>query len=76
MKTGRRSEGVLFSALTFIRKTTQGIGAFARVSSSGGGLSRGGVPRRRPTESVLRLGALLVPSQWFLWGVMLIALAY
>jgi hypothetical protein len=29
-----------------------------------------------PSESVLQLGALLVPSQWLLWGVMLFALAY
>ena len=28
VRTGRRSEGVFFSALTFIRKTNQGIGAF------------------------------------------------
>ncbi|MEK9934027.1 MAG: MFS transporter, partial [Luminiphilus sp.] len=77
VKTGRRSEGVLFSALTFIRKTTQGIGAFvAGLILQAVAFPEGASPAEVSTESVLQLGALLVPSQWFLWGVMLIALAY
>ena len=37
---------------------------------------QGAAPADVPTESVLQLGTLLVPSQWFLWGVMLVALVY
>ena len=77
VKTGRRSEGVLFSALTFIRKTTQGIGAFvAGLILQAAAFPQGAAPVEVPTESLLQLGTLLVPSQWFLWGVMLMALVY
>ena len=77
VKTGRRSEGVFFSALTFIRKTTQGIGAFvASLILQAVAFPQGAAPADVPTESVLQLGTLLVPSQWFLWGVMLVALVY
>ena len=77
VKTGRRSEGVLFSALTFIRKTTQGIGAFvAGLILQAVAFPQFAAPADVPTESVLQLGTLLVPSQWFLWGVMLVALGY
>ena len=77
VKTGRRSEGVLFSALTFVRKTTQGIGAFvAGLILQAVAFPQGAAPADVPTESALQLGTLLVPSQWFLWGVMLVALVY
>jgi Na+/melibiose symporter-like transporter len=77
VKTGRRNEGVFFSALTFIRKTTQGIGAFvAGLILQVVAFPEGASPADVPYESVLQLGTLLVPSQWFLWGVMLVALAY
>ena len=77
MKTGRCNEGVFFSALTFIRKTTQGIGAFvAGLILQAVAFPQGAAPADVPTESVLQLGTLLVPSQWVLWGVMLVALAY
>jgi Na+/melibiose symporter-like transporter len=77
VKTGRRNEGVFFSALTFIRKTNQGIGAFfAGLILQAVAFPKGASPADVPSESVLQLGALLVPSQWLLWGVMLVALAY
>jgi len=77
VKTGRRNEGVFFSALTFIRKTTQGVGAFvAGLILQAVAFPQGAAPADVPTESVLQLGTLLVPSQWVLWGVMLVALAY
>ena len=77
MKTGRRNEGVFFSALTFIRKTNQGIGAFvAGLMLQVVAFPEGASPADVPAESVLQLGTLLVPSQWLLWGAMLVALAY
>ena len=77
VKTGRRSEGVFFSALTFIRKTTQGIGAFvAGLILQAVAFPDGASPTEVPAESVVQLGTLLVPSQWFLWSFMLVALAY
>ncbi len=77
VKTGRRNEGVFFSALTFIRKTNQGIGAFvAGLMLQVVAFPEGASPADVPAESVLQLGTLLVPSQWLLWGAMLVALAY
>jgi Na+/melibiose symporter-like transporter len=77
VKTGRRNEGVFFSALTFIRKTNQGIGAFvAGLILQAVAFPEAASPADVPTGSVLQLGTLLVPSQWVLWGVMLVALAY
>ena len=77
VRTGRRNEGVFFSALTFIRKTNQGIGAFfAGLMLQAVALPEGATPEEVPTESMMQLGSLLVPSQWLLWGIMLAALAF
>ena len=77
VRTGRRNEGVFFSALTFIRKTNQGIGAFiAGLMLQWVAFPEGAAPSEVPVETVSGLGALLVPAQWILWGIMLIALAF
>jgi Na+/melibiose symporter-like transporter len=77
VRTGRRSEGVFFSALTFIRKTNQGIGAFiAGVILQVVALPRGVAPEQVPNASLTQLGAWLVVSQWLLWSVMLVALVF
>ena len=77
VRTGRRSEGVFFSSLTFIRKTNQGIGAFAAgLMLQAVVFPNGASPAQVPTESVLHLGGLLVSSQWLLWGIMLVALGF
>ena len=58
VRTGRRSEGVFYSALTFIRKTNQGIGTFiAGLMLSAVSFPQGGAPAEVPTESVMQLGA-------------------
>jgi len=77
VRTGRRSEGIFYSALTFIRKTNQGIGTFiAGLLLSAVSFPRGGAPAEVPTESIMQLGALLVSSQWLLWAIMLFALCF
>jgi Na+/melibiose symporter-like transporter len=77
IRTGRRSEGVFFSALTFIRKTNQGIGAFiAGIILQVVALPRGVAPEQVPNASLTQLGAWLVVSQWLLWSVMLVALVF
>jgi len=77
VRTGRRSEGVFFSALTFIRKTNQGIGAFiAGIILQVVALPRGVAPEQVPNASLTQLGAWLVVSQWLLWSVMLVALVF
>lgn len=77
VRTGRRSEGVFYSALTFIRKANQGIGTFiAGLMLSAVSFPQGGAPTEVPAESIMRLGGMLVTSQWLLWAIMLAALGF
>ena len=77
VRTGRRNEGVFFSALTFIRKTNQGIGAFiAGIILQLVALPRGVTPEQVPAASLTQLGGWLVVLQWILWSIMLVALAF
>jgi glycoside/pentoside/hexuronide:cation symporter, GPH family len=77
VRTGRRNEGVFFSALTFIRKTNQGIGAFiAGIMLQIVEFPEGAAPAAVPEPVVQQIGTLLVPAQWLLWGIMLLALAF
>ena len=77
LSTGRRSEGVFFSTLTFIRKTNQGIGVFiAGVVLAAVQFPEGASPAEVNAATTWNLGAVLVPLQWSLWALMLWALAY
>ena len=75
IRTGRRSEGVFYAAVTFIKKTNQGIGAFiAGLLLQWVGFPEGANPADLPAEITRDLGALLVPCQYLLWSLMLIAI--
>ena len=75
VRTGRRSEGVFYAAVTFIKKTNQGIGAFiAGLLLQWVGFPEGANPAEVPAEITRDLGALLVPCQYLLWSLMLIAI--
>lgn len=68
VKTGRRAEGVYYAAMTFTRKTTQGLGVLA----AGMILSAIAFPDGAPPESVSpeilrQLGMYYAPSLLFLW---------
>jgi Na+/melibiose symporter-like transporter len=77
LATGRRSEGVFFSTLTFVRKTNQGIGVFiAGIVLAAVQFPEGASPAEVDTAIMWNLGAVLVPIQWLLWALMLWALAY
>jgi GPH family glycoside/pentoside/hexuronide:cation symporter len=77
LSTGRRSEGIFFSTLTFVRKTNQGIGVFiAGIVLAAVQFPEGTSPSEVDTAIMWNLGAVLVPIQWLLWGLMLWALAY
>ncbi|MCH1491771.1 MAG: MFS transporter [Luminiphilus sp.] len=77
VRTGRRNEGVFFAAMTFIRKTNQGIGAFiAGLLLQIVAFPNGAAPSEVSADTVWNLGALLVPSQYLLWGVMLVAIGF
>ncbi|MGB0765829.1 MAG: MFS transporter, partial [Luminiphilus sp.] len=77
VRTGRRNEGVFFAALTFIRKANQGIGTFiAGLLLQLVAFPKGAAPSDVEPETLWNLGALLVPSQYLLWGIMLIAIGF
>jgi len=77
VKTGRRNEGVFFAAMTFIRKANQGIGTFiAGLLLQLVAFPKGAAPGDVEPETLWNLGVLLVPSQYLLWGIMLIAIGF
>ena len=77
VKTGRRSEGVFFAAVTFTRKATQGLGGLA----AGIVLSVINFPKSAaegpPSEETLwNLGAWYAPSLVALWTCMIVAICF
>ena len=76
LRTGRRSEGVFFSAATFIRKSVQGLGILAASMvlylaefPSGAGVEQ------VADDALWRLGAYYVPAILTLWITMMAVLS-
>ena len=68
LKTGRRSEGVFFSSVTFVRKTVQGIGLMAAsVVLALAEFPSGADVSQVSDEAIWRLGAYYVPTILSLW---------
>ena len=77
MKTGRRSEGVLFAAITFTRKANHGFGALAAGTIlSIIAFPQGASSTDVPPETLWALGAWLAPSQILLWAAMIVAVRH
>lgn len=72
VKTGRRSEGVFFSAVTFVRKLVNGLGLLlAGFVLTAAGLKAGSDPSHVSSETLIRLGAIYAPTIVGLWMAML-----
>jgi len=68
LKTGRRSEGVYYAALTFTRKTTQGIGVLiAGIILSVIDFPEGAKPSDVDPDVLWNLGAFYAPTLLVLW---------
>lgn len=72
LKTGRRSEGVFFSSVTFIRKCVQGFGLMLASfvlhwAEFPAGVGAGQVS----DEAIWRLGAYYVPTILIIWMLMM-----
>ncbi|MDG5748525.1 MFS transporter [Qipengyuania sp. XHP0207] len=68
LKTGRRSEGVYYAAITFTRKTTQGLGVLAAgVILSAIAFPEGAEPSTVSEDTLWALGAGYAPSLLALW---------
>jgi Na+/melibiose symporter-like transporter len=76
LQTGRRSEGVFFSAVTFVRKSVQGLGIMtASLVLYMANFPAGAGVSEVPGEAVWRLGAYYVPVVLLLWGAMMTTLS-
>ena len=76
LKTGRRSEGVFFSATTFIKKSVQGFGLMLAslvlyLAQFPAGARVGEVS----DDVIWRLGAYYVPTVVVIWMLMLVAMS-
>ncbi len=77
VRTGRRSEGIFFSAATFIRKMVSGLGVIsAGFVLTAAHLSRGLDPTQVPPEALWRLGAFYVPMILSMWMSMIAVIAF
>jgi Na+/melibiose symporter-like transporter len=72
VRTGRRSEGVFFSAATFIRKMVQGLGVVvAGFVLALAQFPAGAAPEDVSADAVWRLGAYYAPVILALWMAMI-----
>ena len=77
LKTGRRSEGVFYAAVTFIRKSTLGLGALAAgFILEFAKMPENAIPGEVGDDVLWRLGASYVPTIWFLYGCLLLSLCF
>ncbi|QFT77708.1 MFS transporter [Erythrobacter sp. THAF29] len=68
VKTGRRNEGVYYAAITFTRKSTQGLGVLgAGLILSAIAFPQEAAPEAVPQETLWSLGALYAPALLILW---------
>ncbi|MFN4025628.1 MAG: MFS transporter [Hyphomonas sp.] len=77
LQTGRRSEGIFFAGISFIRKLSQGVGVItASMVLAVSGLSRGGGIEATTEESVRALGWGYALSLLTAWTLMLICVSF
>lgn len=77
LRTGRRSEGVLTGASTFVRKIVSGLGVMsAGLLLSLAQFPPGAKPGEVPADAIWTLGALYVPTILSLWMAMVAAIAW
>ena len=76
VRTGRRTEGVYYAAMTFTRKTTQGLGVLgAGLILSIIAFPEQAEPDSVPPETLWSLGAFYAPSLLILWMTALYCLS-
>ena len=77
LKTGRRSEGVFFSSVTFVRKAVQGLGLImASFVLALAEFPSGASVEQVSDESIWLLGAYYVPTVLTLWLGMIGAISF
>lgn len=77
LQTGRRSEGIFFAGISFIRKLSQGAGVItASMVLSVAGLSRGGGVEAATDDAIRTLGIGYAVALITAWTLMLICVSF
>lgn len=77
LRTGRRSEGVFFATMTFVKKFVQGFGVvMATTILTFAQFPVGVAPGSVPADTLFRLGALYVPAMVTVWMLMIVCISY
>ena len=77
LRTGRRSEGVFFASMTFVKKFVQGFGVVAAATIlTLAEFPVGVAPGSVPADSLFRLGALYVPIVFTVWMLMIFCISH
>jgi GPH family glycoside/pentoside/hexuronide:cation symporter len=77
LKTGRRAEGVFFSAASFIRKLVSGVGIIAAGQVLWlAHFPKGADPAHVPAQALFNLGAYYVPTILTLWMSMVAVILF
>jgi Na+/melibiose symporter-like transporter len=77
VRTGRRSEGIFYAAVTFTRKSTGGFGALiAGLILSIVGFPNGADPASVDSETLQNLGTWYAPTLLVLYSFILIAVSF
>lgn len=72
IRTERRSEGVLFAAATFARKSVQGFGVLAASAVLAAVQFPKGIPPGQvPDEKIFQLGLYYAPTLFLIWMLMI-----
>lgn len=73
LRSGKRSEGLLFSVMTFTRKSVEGIGVLsASIILAFIAFPEGASPGEVGADTVFRLGAFYAPAVFLFWALMLV----
>jgi Na+/melibiose symporter-like transporter len=77
VKTGRRSEGVFFASMTFVKKCVQGFGiVMATTILTIANFPVSVAPGSVPADALFRLGALYVPAVVTVWMLMILCISF
>ena len=77
VNTGRRSEGVFFASMTFIKKFVQGFGVvMASTILTIAQFPKGVSMENVPAEAIFQLGALYVPTVVTVWMIMIWCISF
>ncbi len=77
LKTGRRSEGIFFSSVTFVRKSVQGLGLMvASFVLAMAEFPAGATVEQVSDQTVFKLGAYYVPTILTLWLSMMAVISF